>query len=299
MANKNNDVTLDRMTDTYSSKLRPEPSVGVTKDNVEYIRQWLRDHPENVQSQGSVYATTKAIENLDSDKKLNQLLKGVTLDDILPHASEEGKLVIDGNEVDLSYLPDYSTSAQGAYADYLARIQDKVAGGDYDVDKDSWNYDRTVDDFLDPDTDKQMKQASDKAFQRDWTGGLDYGSILQGDQAAVDKYQSNYEEALVALDADRQQDYKYWKDAYDTEQADKQREYTYDMDYLSQLQNLATEEATRNENLNSTLSNLGMSYANLMSNQGLAGVDFMDLLSPTDKERLTGIKDTAKETTGI
>ncbi len=271
--------------------------IGVTEDNVEYIKQWLRDHPDNVKSHGSVYATTKAIESMSSDKDLAKLLKGATLADILPHATEDGSVTIDGNEIDLSYLPDYSTSAQGVYADYLAKLQDKVEAGDYDVDIDQWNYDRTVDDFLDPDTDKQMKQASDQAFQRDWTGGLDYGSILQGDQAAVDRYQSNYEEALGALDKSREQDYKYWKDTYDIEAADKARQYTYDKDYLSQLQDLATEEAGKNTELNSTLANLGMSYANLMSNRGLAGVNFMDLLSPTDKARLTGTS--TKETTGI
>lgn len=292
----------------------------MTKDelNYEYLADWIKSHDLTIRDGGKAndaardYYLGVITGNGSSSDKYNAVKKfmkdagyGDDLDSILattsmPLTTENG-VSIGGSEIATEYLPSYSTDAQNAYDSALQAWNDKVNTGAYDYTRGEYEYGKTVDDFIDSDAATQVRNAQDTAFQKDWLGGNDYGAQINQAQAGVNQYQSLYDEALTALNQDRTNDYNLWKDNADYLQSQKNRQYSLDTDVLNALQYAADKESTQNQNILDTLSNLGTSYAELMANQGVAGESFLDKLSDSEYNRLTGQNrsTTATATTGV
>lgn len=280
--------------------------------NYEYLADWIKSHDLTIRDAGKAndaardyYLGVIRGNGSTSDKyeAVQKFMKdagyGTDLDSILattqmPVTTENG-ISIGGNEITTEYLPSYSTEAQNAYDSALQAWQDKVNTGAYDYTRGEYEYGKTVDDFMDSDADTLVKNAQDAAFQKDWLGGNDYGAQINQAQAGVNQYQSLYDEALTALNQDRTNDYNLWKDNADYLQSQKDRQYSLDTDVLTALQYAADKESSQNQSILDTLSNLSTSYAELMANQGVTGESFLDKLSDSEYQRLTGLS----TTTGI
>lgn len=299
----------------------------LNKENLDYdyLADWIKSHNLTIKSRGMPDKTaTDTVMNLltsnDEDATPSRKYKAVQLfmksagydtdlDSILattqmPLTTENG-VSIGGNTISTEYLPSYSTDAQNAYASELESLNNMVKAGAYDYKRGEYEYGKTVDDFIDSDAAAQVKNAQDTAFQKDWLGGNDYGAQINQAQAGTNKYQSIYDEAITAMNQDRDTDYSLWKDNADYMQDQFDRSYQKALDKLTALQYNANKEATQNQNVLDTLSNLGISYAELMANQGMNNGTFLDQLSDSEYQRLTGQTRTnaananASTTTGI
>lgn len=288
--------------------------------NYEYLADWIRNKGLSIRDGGRpVDSMTKYYLNIisgdssNSDKynAVKRFMKdagyGTDLDSIvstsqMPITTEDG-ISIGANTISTELLPSYSTDAQNAYDAALEQWHNKINTGAYDYTRGDYNYDKTVDDFIDSDAETLVKNAQDTAFQKDWLGGNDYGAQINQAQAGVNQYQSLYDEALTALNQDRTNDYNLWKDNADYLQNQKSRQYEADTDVLTALQYAADKETSQNQNILDTLSNLGTSYAELMANQGVTNNgSFLDQLNDTEYKRLTGqdrASTTATGTTGV
>lgn len=267
---------------------------NITGEQRKQIADWIRQHKGEISSDvGDADFWAYYVENTDVNPDEILRLANTNADTILGTTGKTGQVVVNGSVIDLSYLPSYSTSATNAYVDALNQLEGKVKSGYYDSNTTPWSYGKTVDDFMNPDIDKQIQVSKDNAFQKDWLGGNDYGSTILQSQAATNTYLDAYNTALDAKKYDEETSYKLWKDAADNATATKAREYSYDNDMLEYLRGLASDESTTNQMLNETLSNLGINYAAIASNNGTNG-NFMDILDPVTRKRLTG-----SDTTGI
>lgn len=288
--------------------------------NYDYLADWIKSHDLTIRDGGRPndaardYYLSVITGNGSNQDKYDAVKKfmadagyGSDLDSILnvtqmPTTTETG-VSIGGNSISTETLPDYSTDAQNAYDTALESLNNMVKAGAYDYDRGNYSYGKTVDDFIDTDASAQVKNAQDTAFQKDWLGGNDYGAQINQAQAGTDKYQSLYDEAITAMKQDRDTDYQLWKDNADYMQSQSDRKYSKDMDVLNALQYAADKESSQNQSILDTLSNLGISYAELMANQGVTNNGtFLDQLSDSEYQRLTGKERataTATNSTGI
>lgn len=309
------------------STLNKENLLSEDSLDYDYLADWIKSHNLTIKKGGMPDETaTDAVMNLltstNKDATPSRKFKAVQLfmksagydDDLdsilattqMPLTTENG-VSIGGNTISTEYLPSYSTDAQNAYASELESLNNMVKAGAYDYNRGEYEYGKTVDDFIDTDAAAQVKNAQDTAFQKDWLGGNDYGAQINQAQAGTNKYQSIYDEALTAMNQDRDTDYSLWKDNADYMQDQSDRSYQRALDKLTALQYNANKEATQNQNVLDTLSNLGISYAELMANQGMNNGTFLDQLSDSEYQRLTGQTRTnaanananASSTTGI
>jgi hypothetical protein len=289
----------------------------MTKDDLdyEYIADWIksnglsiRDGGRPVDSMTNYYlsvlsgngsksekydAVKRFMEDAGYDSDLDSILSITQM----PVTTADG-VSIGGNTISTELLPSYSTDAQNAYDSALQEWHNKVNNGSYDYTRGEYEYGKTVDDFMDSDTNALVKNAQETAFQKDWLGGNDYGAQIKQAQAGVDEYQSLYDEALTALNQDRTNDYDLWKNEADYLQSQKDRQYSQDTDVLTALQYAADKESSQNQSILDTLSNLGTSYAELMANQGVNNGSFLDQLNDAEYQRLTGQNRNATTATG-
>lgn len=298
----------------------------LNKENLDYdyLADWIKSHnltirdggrPNDAATESYLNLITSTDEDDTTAEKYNAVKRfmkdagyGTDLDSIvsttqMPLATENG-VSIGGNTISTEYLPSYSTDAQNAYASELEALNNMVKAGAYDYNRGEYEYGKTVDDFIDSDAAAQVKNAQDTAFQKDWLGGNDYGAQINQAQAGTNKYQSIYDEALTAMNQDRDTDYSLWKDNADYMQDQFDRSYQRALDKLTALQYNANKEATQNQDVLDTLSNLGISYAELMANQGMNNGTFLDQLNDSEYQRLTGqtranANANASTTTGI
>lgn len=170
----------------------------------------------------------------------------------------------------LNSIPQVSYSKYNAYKDLIDKYKDKDYL--YDVDVDGFPYDKSINDFMNPNASTIVNEAGN-AMKRSNPLRQGYGLDVDYTTSKTNKYNELFNDAKNDWQSDREYNYGLWKDNIANEQMKLDYEKSMDDTSLSLAKSLSDYEQTMNDAYMSTYSEIQKTMMDMLTQNGMTWND--------------------------